>query len=94
VNVNANLNLKEYVARIEEACGEERDVIIHFRFEKKDEAMGKILKKAKIEKTIAGIIFDLTYKGLSIRLYNTGKAIIKRAVDKDQAQSVLAELLL
>jgi hypothetical protein len=94
VNTNADLSLREYVARIEEACGGERDFIIHFKFEKKDEAIGKILKKTKVEKTIAGIIFDLTYKGLSIRLYNTGKAIIKRAVDKDQAQSVLAELLL
>ena len=94
MSTSADLSLKEYVARIEEACGGERDFIIHFKFEKKDEAIGKILKKTKVEKTIAGIIFDLTYKGLSIRLYNTGKAIIKRAVDKDQAQSVLAELLL
>jgi len=93
VNANVNINLGEYIARMEEACGEEKDVIVHFKFEKKDEAIGKILKKAKMEKTVAGVIFDLTYKGLSIRLYNTGKAIIKKAKDKNQAQSILAELL-
>jgi len=92
--MNAKPNLDEYIARIEEACGEERDIIIHLKYERKDEALDKILKRAKMEKNIAGVIFDLTYKGLSIRLYNTGKAIIKKARDKNQVQSILAELLL
>jgi hypothetical protein len=92
--MNAKANLEEYIARIEEACGEEKDIIIHLKYEKKDEAINKILKRAKIEKTVAGIIFDLAYKGLSIRLYSTGKAIIKKAKDKNQARSILAELLL
>jgi len=92
--MNAKPNLNDYIARIEEACGEERDIIIHLKYERKDEALDKILKRAKVEKNIAGIIFDLTYKGLSIRLYNTGKAIIKKARDKNQVQSILAELLL
>jgi len=92
--MNAKPNLDEYIARIEEACGEEKDIIIHLKYERKDEALDKILKRAKVEKNIAGIIFDLTYKGLSVRLYNTGKAIIKKARDKNQVQSILAELLL
>jgi len=92
--MNAKPNLNDYIARIEEACGEERDIIIHLKYERKDEALDKILKRAKMEKNIAGIIFDLTYKGLSIRLYNTGKAIIKKARDENQVQSILAELLL
>ena len=92
--MNAKPNLNDYIARIEEACGEEKDIIIHLKYERKDEALDKILKRAKMEKNIAGIIFDLTYKGLSIRLYNTGKAIIKKARDENQVQSILAELLL
>jgi len=92
--MNASPSLAEYIARIEEACGEEKDVIVHFKYEKKDEAIGKILKKAKVERTVAGIIFDITYKNLAIRLYNTGKAIIKKAQNKTQAQQILAELLL
>jgi adenylate kinase family enzyme len=86
--------LEEYVARIEEACGEEKDVIIHFKYEKKDEAITKILKKVKVERTVARIIFDLTYKGFPIRLYNTGKAIFKKVEEENQAQEILAELLL
>lgn len=91
--MNAAPSLEEYVARIEEACGEEKDVIVHFKYEKKDEAIAKMLKKAKVERTVAGIIFNLTYKGFSIRLYNTGKAVFKKAVDKSRVQGVLAELL-
>lgn len=92
--MNASPSLEEYVARMEEACGEERDIIVHFKYEKKDEAIAKMLKKAKVEKTIAGIIFDLTYKDHFIRLYNTGKAIFKKAKAKSQVQEVLTELLL
>ncbi|MCS7124883.1 MAG: hypothetical protein NZ932_05680 [Candidatus Bathyarchaeota archaeon] len=92
--MTAGATLEKYIARIEEACGEEKDVIVHFKYEKKDEAISRILKRAKVERTVAGIIFDLTYKGFSIRLYNTGKAIFKKMKEKNQAQEVLAELLL
>ncbi|MEM1540385.1 MAG: hypothetical protein QXJ07_03270 [Candidatus Bathyarchaeia archaeon] len=92
--MNANPSLEEYIARIEEACGEEKDIIVHFKYEKKDEAIAKMLKRAKIEKTVAGIIFDLTYEGYSIRLYSTGKAVFKKMKEKSQVQEVLAELLL
>ncbi|MEM2280586.1 MAG: hypothetical protein QXZ68_01150 [Candidatus Bathyarchaeia archaeon] len=87
-------SLEEYIARIEEACGEEKDIIVHFKYEKRDKAIAKMLEKAKLERTVAGIIFDLVYKDFSIRLYNTGKAIFKKVKDKSQMQEVLAELLL
>ncbi|MEM0057348.1 MAG: hypothetical protein QXG58_01375 [Candidatus Bathyarchaeia archaeon] len=92
--MTADPSLKKYVARIEEACGEEKDIIVHFKYEKKDEAIAKMLRKAKVERTVAGIIFDLTYKGFAIRLYNTGKAVFKKAKEKSQVQEILAEFLL
>ena len=36
----------DYVARIEGTCGAESDVIVVFKYEKKDEAIANILKKA------------------------------------------------
>ena len=42
--------VEDYVARIEGTCGEEKDVIVVFKYEKKDEAIAQILKKATIEK--------------------------------------------
>ena len=82
-----------YIARIEEACGEEKDYIIHFKYDKKEEAINKILKKATLQKTVAKIIFDLTYKATQIHLYATGKAIFKKVKNKEQLNQILTELL-
>lgn len=89
-----NVNVEDYIARIEEACGAEKDFIVLFKYNKKDEAIAKILKKAKMEKTVAGIIFDLTFKDFSLRLYGTGKAIFKKIKNKEELNNILAELLL
>jgi len=82
-----------YVARIEETCGEEKDFIVLFKYDKKDEAITKILKKSKKEKSISTIIYELTYNSISFRLYATGKAIFRNLKNKDELQKVLAALL-
>ncbi|MEM3623417.1 MAG: hypothetical protein QXZ02_04010 [Candidatus Bathyarchaeia archaeon] len=86
--------LDDYVARIEETCGEEKDFIVILKYDKKEEAINKILKKAKIEKSISTIIFELKFKDVSFRLYGTGKAIFRNLKDKSVLQSVLTDLLL
>ncbi|MDH7476882.1 MAG: hypothetical protein QHH17_00675 [Candidatus Bathyarchaeota archaeon] len=86
--------IEDYVARIEETCGEERDFIVILKYDKKEEAINKILKKAKMEKSISSIIFELTFKGVSFRLYGTGKAIFRNLKDKNVLQSILTDLLL
>jgi hypothetical protein len=86
--------IEDYVARIDETCGKERDFIVVLKYEKKDEAIAKILKKAKIQKTISSIIFELTFKDISFRLYRTGKAIFRKLKDKGELQDVLIDLLL
>lgn len=86
--------IEDYVARIEETCGKERDFIVIFKYEKKNEAIDKILKKAKIQKSISSIIFELTFKNVSFRLYGTGKAIFRNLRDKNTLQDVLVDLLL
>jgi hypothetical protein len=88
------VTIEDYIARIEETCGEERDFIVIFKYEKKEEAVAKILKKAKTEKSISAIIFELTFKGVSFRLYGTGKAIFRNLKDKSELQNVLTDLLL
>ena len=88
------LSIEDYVARIEETCGEERNFIVIFKYDKKEQAVAKILKKAKIEKSISAIIFELTFKGVSFRLYGTGKAIFRNLKEKSELQNVLTDLLL
>lgn len=86
--------VEDYVARIEETCGEERDFVVIFKYDKKDEAITKILQKTKMEKSISRIIFELTFKNVSFRLYGTGKAIFRSLKDKSELQKILADLLL
>jgi ribonuclease HIII len=87
-------SVEDYVARIEGTCGAESDVIVVFRYEKKDEAIANIMKKAKLKSTIAGIIFELTFEGLSFRLYTSGKAIFRGIKDRRELTDLLTRLLL
>ncbi len=87
-------SVTDYVARIEGTCGAESDVIVNFRFEKKDEAIKNIMKKATLKNTIAGIIFELTYDGVSFRLYASGKAIFRGFKTKKELMDYLEKLLL
>jgi ribonuclease HIII len=86
--------VEDYVARIEGACGEEKDVIVIFKYEKKDEAVKRILSKATLKNNLAGIIFELTFQGLSFRVYSSGKAIFRSIKSKEELNSILAALLL
>jgi len=86
--------VEDYVARIEGTCGEEKDVVVVFKYDKKDEAIANILKKAQIKNKIAGIIFDLTFQNMSFRLYASGKAIFRSIKNREELNKTLAALLL
>ena len=88
------MSIEDYVARIEETCGEEKDFIVIFKYDKKEEAVTKILGKAKVKKSISAVIFELTFKDVSFRLYGTGKAIFRDLKDKSELQNVLTDLLI
>lgn len=88
------LTLEDYISRIEGTCGEEKDVIVVFKYDKKDEAITNILKKAKIKNAIAGIIFELTFQDITFRLYTSGKAIFRRIKNREDLNRILERLLL
>jgi glutaredoxin-related protein len=84
----------DYVARIEGACGAEKDVIVVFKYEKKDEAIANILKKAELKRSLAGIIHELTFKNYTFRVYSSGKAIFRSIKNKEELNELLSALLL
>jgi ribonuclease HIII len=88
------VTIEDYVARIEGTCGEEKDVIVVFKYDKKDEAIANILKKATLKNNVAGIIFELTFQDTSFRLYTSGKAIFRSIKNREALNSLLASLLL
>jgi hypothetical protein len=86
--------IEDYVARVEGTCGAEKDVIVVFKYDKKDEAIARILAKAQVKNKIAGIIFELTFQDASFRLYTSGKAIFRSIKNKQELDNLLANLLL
>lgn len=86
--------VEDYVSRIEGTCGEEKDVIVVFKYDKKDEVIAQILKKAKLKNTIAGIIFELTFQNTSFRLYTSGKAIFRSIKNREDLNQILKAILL
>ncbi|MBE0519889.1 hypothetical protein IBX35_02465 [Candidatus Bathyarchaeota archaeon] len=86
--------VEDYVARIEETCGEEKQFVVIFKYDLRNQAIAKILKKAKVEKSFSRITFDLTFENVSFRLYGTGKAIFRNLKNKEELEKVLADLLL
>ncbi len=86
--------IDDYVARVEGTCGAEKDVIVIFKYEKKEEAIANVLKKATIKNKIAGIIFELSFQDRSFRLYSSGKAIFRSIKNREELNKLLSELLL
>lgn len=84
---------EDFIARTEGTCGKEQDIIVTFKFEKKDEAAKRILEKATLKKSIAGIIFELAFKKYSFRLYGSGKVIFRDMKNKEELTTLLKELL-
>lgn len=85
--------IEDYVARTDGTCGKDRDIIVTFRHEKRDEVISRVLRKAKLVRSISQIVFELTFKDVSFRLYGSGKAIFRSMKGKDELDKILTELL-
>ncbi len=84
----------DYVARIEGTCGAESDVVVVLKFDKKDQAINQILKKATLKSKVAGMIYDLAFQEYSFRVYASGKIIFRGIKNKQALNELLATLLL
>ena len=87
-------SVEDYVARIEGTCGAEKDIIVTFKYGKKDEAIAHILKKASLKNNLSGIIFELIFEDMSFRVYSSGKVIFRSIKNRDELNRILAALLL
>ena len=86
--------VEDYVARIEETCGENKSAIVTLKYDKKSEAIDKILKKTKLKKSLSGIIFELEFQGISFRMFSSGKIIFTGVKNKEALHNLLNALLL
>ncbi|NLE06343.1 MAG: hypothetical protein GX638_16280 [Crenarchaeota archaeon] len=87
-------NINDFVAQIDGTCGDEKDLIVVFRYEKKEEVINKIKNKATLINSLSGIIFNFTFQNISFRVYASGKAIFRGIKNRDQLNKLLTDLLL
>jgi hypothetical protein len=85
--------LDDFISRIEKTCGEEKSSIVTFKYSKKTDIMKKILERAKLNRSLAGIIYELSFQGKTFRLYSSGKAIFKD-IKEEVLSKILTELIL
>jgi hypothetical protein len=85
--------LKEYVNRIDEACGEGRDFIVILKYAKREEALRKILEKIDIERTLSRVMTKGRYENRDISVFVTGKLIMKGLQGRKEAEEILGKLL-
>jgi hypothetical protein len=85
--------VEDYVARIEETCGEDKSAVVTFKYDKKDEAIAKIRNKAQLKNSLSGIIFEFAFREISFRVFSSGKAVF-RDINKEALHDILTALLL
>ena len=86
--------LDDYISRIEKTCGEEKSTIVTFKYGKKTEVIKKILERAFLKKSLAGLIYDLSFQEKTFRLYSSGKAIFKGEKEEEIIKKILIDLIL
>jgi hypothetical protein len=86
--------IEDYVARVEGTCGAEKDIIVTFKYDKRDEAIANIMKNATLKNSLSGIIFEMSFQGMSFRIYKSGKAIFRSIKNREELNGILAALLL
>ncbi len=85
--------LREYISRIEEACGEGQDFIVILKRARRQETIDRLLGKCKVEGSLSRIMTKGKYRGKDISVFITGKLILKGLKGREEAEELLEELL-
>ena len=83
---------KEYVSKIEEACGEGREFIITLKYAKRNEAVKKVFEKCNLNQNTVGILTKGKYNSKEISIFKTGKLVIREFKGIAEAEEFLEEL--
>jgi hypothetical protein len=88
------VSIKDYVTSINGICGAESEVIVNLRPEKAETAMAAINQRSKILKSTGGFMFELSFQGMTFRLFSSGKLIFRGVKNRSDLEGLLAGLLL
>jgi hypothetical protein len=87
-------NVKDYVASVGGICGAETEIIVNLRPEKAQAAMAIIRQRCRIVKATGCFMFELSFKGVTFRLFSSGKLIFRGVKNRSELDGLLSDLLL
>ena len=85
--------LREYISKIDEACGEGREFIVTLKYHKRKEVMKRVLQKCVIRQNLSGILIKGKYKAKEVSIFTTGKLVIKEFNGRREAETFLEDLI-
>jgi len=85
--------VKDYITYVEETCGEEKDVVAILKYELKDEAIKKLLERGRLVKAVGDVVYEISFQDRLMRVYRTGKILMKNFEDKEEAKKFLNTIL-
>ncbi len=85
--------LKEYISKVDEACGEGTEFIVTLKYSKREEVINRVLQKCVTKQNLSGILIKGKYKGKEVSIFKTGKLVIKKFKGRREAETFLEDLI-
>ena len=85
--------MREFVSRVEEACGGKGEFVILLRHGRRDEAVRRILSKCRVKRKVSGVMVMGEWGGREFSLFATGKLLLKGFKSREEAEEFLIKLL-
>jgi len=87
--------IESYIARVEEACGsaKTKDYIVILRFDKRNEAVNRVLKRVKVLREVKGVLVKASCNGTNFTMFMNGRIVFKSLKDREELDAVLEHLL-
>lgn len=87
--------VKEYVSRVEEACGasKTKDYVVILKHDKREDALKKVLEKSTVLAEVHGVAVKANFMGREFTAFVNGRLMFKSLKDRDELNTLLEELL-
>jgi uncharacterized protein with ATP-grasp and redox domains len=82
-----------YISKVEKLCGAKRDYIVLLKHGLRVEAIERIMSNVDEVELDRGVMKRLRHKGKEIRVFSTGKLIVKDVSGEVELNEILEELL-
>ncbi|MEM1537917.1 MAG: hypothetical protein QXK12_04810 [Candidatus Nezhaarchaeales archaeon] len=85
--------LQKYVKDINEVCGNVKEYVVTLKYDKRDEALQRLMGKSELISTPSRLLVKARYKGKEMSIVPGGRIVFRNVHDVNELKNVLMELL-